>query len=265
MGESIKIAGWSPYRRAGGVTGHVLAISEMAADYFGKRVDLRADHFGSRPVEGYISEFSRTVCFSHNEDFYSGPDYPNYCGCLMRYESVYMGKTEGVAGRYAGTGNLRLLRPVRFYEDSAFAGGNGEVCFVDSSGRNSPYSFRMLNEADLILVFLPDNSIEIRRFFHLYSSFLSKSFFIINNYSPDNSFVFDILTEHRVPRQRIATMPYCPELARACIERNVDAMIRCQISRRRKNRYFKCVKEITKRVLAEAQRQTREGKSCEGR
>ncbi len=255
MGTKIKIAGWSPYRRSGGVTGHVLAMGEMAADYYGKQVDIRSDHFGVRSMESYIGTFRRIGSFSENEDFYSGPDFPNYSGCLVRYEIRYKSACKGVSGVYAPGANPRLLSPVRFYEESAFGGGNGEVCFVDSSGRNSPYSFGVLNEADLILVFLPDNPVEIRRFFHLYSYYLSKCFFFINYHSQDNSYVFDILEAHRVSRDRMVSMPYSPEFARACRERDVDGLIRRQISDRQHGDYFKRIREITKKVLIEAEKQ----------
>ncbi len=261
MSNKINIVGWSPFRKAGGVTGHVLAMSEMAAAYFGKRVDVRADHFGPRPIENYIWNFRRTLPISEREDFYSGPDYPDYLKCILQYETTCLRRLKqdhipqrfavNVHEAYAFSANMKLLKPVTYAWESVFDGGSGEVCFVDSSGKNSPYSFKTLHEADLILVFLPGNSVEIRKFFHLYSYHINKSFFIINNFSECDGFIFDIMEEFKVPEERVAGIPYSPELARACLEHTVDDLICREIGQRTHTEYFRSIKEITKRVLIE--------------
>ncbi len=261
MVNRINIVGWSPYRKAGGVTGHVLAMSEMAAAYFGKSVDVRADHFGPRPIENYIWNFRRTLPISEHEDFYSGPDYPDYMKCILHYEATFLRrlKSDRVQQRltvkgheaYAFSSNMKLLKPVTYAWESVFDGGTGEVCFVDSSGKNSPYSFKGLQEADLIMVFLPENPVEIRKFFHLYSYFINKSFFIINKFSQNECFVLDIMKRLGVPMERVGRIPYSPELARACLEHTVDNLIYREIGRKEHTEYFRRIKDITKRVLIE--------------
>ncbi|MCR5823865.1 MAG: hypothetical protein K6G60_05475 [Lachnospiraceae bacterium] len=262
MAERIKIAGWSPFRKSCGVTGHVLAMSEMASAYYGLRVDVRADHFGARPLESYIWELRHLVPISRKEDFYSGPDYPDYVGCLSRYEANFKTHMRYFRGDAPATptGNFgalvrkekpKLLRNVDFPEESSFHGGSGEVFFLDSSGKNSPYSFRMLGEADLVLVFLPGTPEAIRLFFYLYSYYLNKSFFIINKSPQDDTFLLELLSRYHVPTSRTAFIPYCPEFARACMEQTVDVLICDQVDKPKHSLYFTCIKEITKRVLVE--------------
>jgi hypothetical protein len=251
MRERINIAGWSPYRRSGGVTGHILAMSEMAAEYFGLKVDVRADHFGARPMESYMWRFRGVRPLSDSEDFYSGPDYPDYCGQVAKYESSYWKKVKCRTEAYALATNLNLLKPVTVSEESAFEGGAGEVCFVDSSGKNSPYSFKVLNEADIILVFLPVSSIQIRKFFYLYSYYISKSFFVINRFSQYDNFLLELLKEYKVPKKRVAVIPYSPQLDRACRDKTMDSLIADEMGSGKRTEYFNRIKHITKQVLIE--------------
>ena len=254
MRERINIAGWSPYRRSGGVTGHILAMSEMAAEYFGLKVDLRSDHFGARPMESYIWHFRGAKPLSNSEDFYSGPDYPDYFGHVLRYENCYWRKVRSRTQAYALAANLNLIPPVKIAEESAFGGGSGDVCFVDSSGKNSPYSFRVLNEADIVLVFLPDSAVEIRKFFYLYSYYIHKSFFVINRFSKYDNHLLELLEEYDVPKNRVAAIPYSPELERACRDQTVDDLIPREIGRRKHTEYFNRIKNITKQVLIEGEK-----------
>ncbi len=253
MKGRINIAGWSPYHIAGGVTGHVLAMSEMAAVYYGLNVDVRADHFGTRPLESYIYDLRRVQPISERTDFYSSPDYPDYSRCVLQYEKRFYSGTRSRAESYLLNDRLRLLRPVGFRDESVFKGGCGDVCFVDSSGKNSPYSFRVLNEADMVMVFLPGNPVEIRRFFFLYYQFISKSFFIINRIPHNEDYLLNIPGEFKVPKTHVSSIPYCPEFARACASQTVDKLIIGQIGRSSYTQYFLHIKNLTKQVLIAAQ------------
>ncbi len=252
MGEQLKIAGWSPYHASGGVTGHLMAICQMAAEYFGINVDMRADHFGTHPIEGYVWELQKRSPFTGMRDFYSGPDYPDYCRCVEQYEAAY--RLHRRVEVYELAKHLKLLRPVDCPSESAFRGGYGEVCFVDSSGRNSPYSFSVLAEADLILAFLPGSGYALRHFKHLYSSYLHKSILILNRISGFNNDILKTLTECDIPLARVAAIPYAPGLAHACLSRNVDTLILDELGRSTHTEYFMRIKEITKHALIEARR-----------
>ncbi len=265
MGEKLNIVGWSPYRRVGGVTGHILAMSEIAAEYFGLNVDVRADHFGARSMESYIGHFRRVKPLSYREDFYCGPDYPDYGGRMLQYETRYCsrGKWNTNAYAYALADNLNILRPVGNAADSAFEGGSGDVCFVDSSGRNSPYSFKVLNEADIVTVFLPGCSGEIRKFFNYYSYFIHKSFFVINRFSQYDDYLFDVLNDYKVPKKNIAAIPYSPELDRACRDKSMEFLIWEEMHKRKHTEYFKSMKNLTKQVLVEARRMAEKNRNAE--
>nr|MCR5583992.1 hypothetical protein [Lachnospiraceae bacterium] len=207
-----------------------------------------------RPMESYMWRFRGVRPLSNSEDFYSGPDYPDYCGQVAKYESSYWEKVKGRTKAYALATNLNLLKPVAVSEESAFDGGGGEVCFVDSSGKNSPYSFRVLNEADIILVFLPGSSVEIRKFFYLYSNFIYKSFFVINRFSQYDNYLFELLDEYKVSKKRVAAIPYSPELDRACRDRTMDSLIVDEMGVKKHTEYFNRIKNITKQVLIEGEK-----------
>ena len=255
MEGHFNIVGWSPYRRTGGVTGHVLAMGEVASRYFGLNVDLRADHFGPRPLESYVGAFGKDNRPAFGEDFYSGPDYPNYLKCLMQWEKAVRKRSLGHIGELDLGDRCRLLKPVENSNANVFEGGKGDICLVDSSGMNSPYSFKVLNEADMILVFLPNSDLGIQRFFDYYSALLKKSFFIINRYSESDAIPLKILEGYRVLPSRIGTIPYCKSYDRACREGAIDTFIEQNLHRRSPDIYYRCIKNLTKKVLIEVQKQ----------
>ncbi len=250
--DRVKIAGWSPYRRAGGVTGHILSMSEIASEYFGLNVDLRADHFGPRPIERYIWEFRRMEPLSYDEDFYSCPDYPDYQGRVMQYMSLYRGKFKENGETYSLGERLKVIRPVESADESVFSKGKGDVCFVDSSGGNSLYSFKALSEADLIIAFLPGDYMEIRKFFNLYSVYLHKIYCIVNRFSESDDSLGYLFEEYHVSKERRGYIPYCRDFERACFEQTLDQFVRDKIAQKDRGEYVSCVKNITGQVLREA-------------
>ncbi len=250
--DRVKIAGWSPYRRTGGVTGHILSMSEIASEYYGLNVDLRADHFGPRPIERYIWEFRRMEPLSYDEDFYSCPDYPDYQGRVMQYMSLYRGKFKENGETYSLGERLNVIRPVASADESVFSKGKGDVCFVDSSGGNSLYSFRALSEADLIIAFLPDDYMEIRKFFNLYSLYLHKIYCIVNRFSEDDDYFKKLFEEYHVAQERTGYIPFCKDFERACFEQRLDQFIKEEIVQKDRGTYVSKIKNITGQVLKEA-------------
>lgn len=83
-----------------------------------------------------------------------------------------------------------------------------DLCFIDTT-HNILSSKTILEEADLIVVNLCQNIIYLEDFFENYSSLISKSIFLINNYS--NQSILNcrkISTLYDVPKENIIPIPY---------------------------------------------------------
>lgn len=257
MGKQLNIVGWSPYRGAGGVTAHLLAMSLTAALFYGLKVYIRADHFGTRPLEGYISALRREMPISDEHDFYSDPAYPNY----LKWKMVYTHKVDRWANKnergYILSDNLCLLSPVDDANENVFPAYEGDICFIDSSGCNSLYSFTNLENSDIIIVFLPDNTTEIRNFFSQYRIILHKCFFVVNRFSGDRAFLFNLAKKHRVLSKRLAEIPYCGDFANACMCGALDSFIDEGLADRADSTYLRLIRELTRNVIDEAENMKR--------
>ena len=64
----------------------------------------------------------------------------------------------------------------------------------------------------------------------------------------------ELLEEYDVPKNRVAAIPYSPELERACRDQTVDDLIPREIGRRKHTEYFNRIKNITKQVLIEGEK-----------
>ena len=94
---------------------------------------------------------------------------------------------------------------------------NTDVCFINTNQKNHLSSKAIIQEADIIVVNLFQDSDYLEEFFKNYNSLLSKSIFIMGNYSPKSfmsckriSKLFDI------PLEDISPIPYNEYFSVAC-------------------------------------------------
>ncbi|MBQ9119877.1 MAG: hypothetical protein IJY09_07500 [Lachnospiraceae bacterium] len=122
-----------------------------------------------------------------------------------------------------------------------------ELAFVDTRPNRSISSKIILDRADLVVVILRQNILEIQEFFQNYSSLLDKAFFIIGNYNKKNPLTLrKIVSEFGFSTERIGIIPHCKEFQFAVDHgRMVEFISRCfQGSLDKEENYF--IKELKK-------------------
>lgn len=88
-----------------------------------------------------------------------------------------------------------------------------DVAFIDTTNCDSMTSKIILEEVDLVVVNLSQDSLIINHFFENYSSLISKAFFIIGSYNKDSKYnLQNISRKYHIEKENIAVIPYNVEL-----------------------------------------------------
>lgn len=86
-----------------------------------------------------------------------------------------------------------------------------DLCFIDTAGQNSLSSKTILEEADLIVVNLCQNSLVLDDFILNYSSLIPKALFIIGNYTFHSLLtVKRISKQYQIPMENMTVIPSNP-------------------------------------------------------
>ena len=105
--------------------------------------------------------------------------------------------------------NRHILRILEGSESFA------DITFVDTHSNNLTTP-KVLQEADIIVVNLPQDKRTIDNFFKSYNSIISKSLFLISNYNDKSNFnPSKIFKQYAIDNYRIATVPYNNEYKEA--------------------------------------------------
>jgi hypothetical protein len=97
-----------------------------------------------------------------------------------------------------------------------------DITYIDTSNQNSLSSKIILEEVDLIVVNLVQNTAMIEHFFNNYSSILSKCVFLISSYhKKSNLDINKISKSHLIDKSNIAAIPYNVEYQEAVLQGTV--------------------------------------------
>lgn len=242
----MKVAFWSDFRREGGVTGSLAAISAVCVLHYHKNIALSSNHFSDHSIQDCFGKTpfregrARTAycyCYGESEYFrmlWEGyvPSEPQVLQCQLM-EGVY------------------LLHPPDLLEPSLFRETVPEdmLSFLDVTGEHHSATNQALEEADIVAVFLPQNMAAIRNFFDQYSSLIPKSIFFISNYrraykrkagcSPAQ-----FVRNFDIESQKVGTIPYNEDFAEAYEEGRIEHFIRENLSCTPKNRNYNFMNQL---------------------
>ena len=173
----MKVAFWSDFRGAGGVTGSLAAISAVCVLHYHRNIALSSNHFSNHSLQD---------CFGKTP-FQEGRGRATYCYCYGETEyfrmlwEVYT-PSDPPMFRCQLMEGLYLLYPPDLLEPSLFRETvpKDMLSFLDVTGERHSSTNQALEEADIVAVFLPQNMAAIRTFFEQYSSLIPKSIFFIS-------------------------------------------------------------------------------------
>ncbi len=216
----MKVAFWDGTDNAGKVTGYLAAISVYCTLYFEKCVIAGCNYLGGQGLEDYFfydpsrSGIERAQkCHPYGE--------PGYFRKLWEMKI----SEDRRAGDITTSVGIRLVQPTDGLEHLMFYRNISRetLYFMDISGKINAFSLQALEEADVVAVFLPQNTMEIRKFFHHYSSIIPKSVFFITDYHSEEKCNPHYL--HRIygiEKKRLGVLPKCRKFDMACENGDVE-------------------------------------------
>lgn len=219
----LKIAFWSGVRSSGGVTGNLAAISAVYAYYFDTQILLSSNHFSNHRLED---------CFFGNAIYQPEGRQHHYCYCygepeyfriLWEEQKQHNKRQEMVTDQ-----RLRFGEPLDMYETTLFREEQSDYLYLmDVSGKNNRASKQALEEADAVVIFLPQEMDAVDHFFKRYSSLIPKSIFLINKYQKRQKCTPHYISKkYGIERHKISVIPQNRDYAQACEIGRADAFIK---------------------------------------
>ena len=113
-------------------------------------------------------------------------------------------------------------------------------------------SKNVLDEAELVIVFLSQDKTEIQNFFERFSSLLPKAFFVIVDYQRDSVYTSrKISAEYGIKHNNIGIISHSREFEKACEEGNLGQFIFQNLHRtveEQNNRFIASLKKLAKKI-----------------
>lgn len=241
---------WSAIRYGGGVTTNLLAIAIVCSSYYGVKVGLRSNHFSNRMIERYYSVTSEIGRIADKGEFFSGQNSPDYLRYLYRYRERFDKKIfRGQQNTYKNAG-LTLYSPPELNENPFPANTEDELFFLDASGENSLSTYKALESADIMVIFLPCDLEAALNCVEKYPSYIDKAYFIVNKGSRKTGFpMAEFLRKTGILPEKIMVIPYCEALMSACARGDVDIMIKRLAEDPEQAEYVRRIKYIARKFI----------------
>lgn len=120
-----------------------------------------------------------------------------------------------------------------------------DTIYIDTAVGNTLSSKIILQEAALIVVNLSQNPYILDDFFEHYQSLVSKSVYLLGNYTPESKYTRGyILRKYHIPRERIATIPYNVEFRDAIHSGNLISFLNQNYQCKRKHENYYFIREV---------------------
>ncbi len=225
MEEKVKIAFWSNLHGQSGVTTNLACMAAMSAIAGVGKCILLENHYNLNSLGNILMAPEKVAILKEKGQYYNkyGIEYllkRLYTGesgeALIRkasvpllYSSILYLPQSYIVNREVFNYEFELVRTELFrcLEEVS------DMIFIDTESNGNVSSNAILEEADLIVVNLPQKPVVWKDFFENYSSVLDKCVFLVGKYQPDMKFdLIRIRREFQIPRNQIGTVPYNLEL-----------------------------------------------------
>ncbi len=229
----MRIAFWSNSRKAGAVTCNLAAISIALAMLYDSKVILCSNHLSNESLQAYF------LCDKKKaKPYYCVYGEAEYFRRIWEKETLWNYKyrfpkvlVHGISLiRYPDISDSRL-----FYRKVK----KNEFYMMDIAAGNSRASLQALEEADLVVVFLPQKKQEIHDFFDRYASLIPKALFVISKFKKDGEVLPRYLKiKYSISPDNIVVIPYSIPYALAYEEGMLESFLKEHLMCHTKNPYF---------------------------
>lgn len=251
----MKVAFWNGVSSADGVTNHMAAIGTLLSYEQKCEVVLGSNHISSHMLQDCFS--SRTeeekVAHAPYQLSYGTTEYSRALWDMKRnrQDNIVEMPMEGVTIIYPPD----VADKKMFYYEVPWT----TLYLLDIGGENNIASQSALEEADLIVVFLPQNVTELQNFFYRFSSLIPDDIFVIDGFQKDGCCTKRSVAEkYRINRNNIGIIPPNKEYTEACEEGRLESFLKNNLRPMKKEPQYLFMSNI--RYLAKRLREYRDAK-----
>lgn len=240
----MKVAFWNGVSSLDGVTNYVAAIGTILTLEYNCEVVLGSN---------YISNHMLQDCFSSKmlEEGMAHAPYRLICGSQEYYDALWnMKRSRQGDVLEIPMDRITIIFPPDMAEKNMFYYDVPKTTFylLDLAGENCAAFQNSLEEAELIVVFLPQDVAEIQKFFNRFSSLIPKAFFVIEEVQRTNRLFYrKIVAEYGISHRNIGFIPHSKEYRETCEEGKLESfMKRNQATKNPQYSFVSGVKSIAK-------------------
>jgi len=211
----MKVAFWNTVPASVAVTGYVAAIGTMLCLDYRYEVILGSNYFSNHMLQDCFMGKMKEEGIAHApyQFFYGSKEYNAALWNLKKRirREVLEIPMEG----------MRIVFPPDAGEGQMFyyKGPPSAMYLLECGGSSIDVVRQMLDEAERIVVFLPQDVAEIQRFFQRFSLIIPKTFFVIIEAERSNrSFYKSYVANFGVENKNIGSIPLEESYADACAE-----------------------------------------------
>ncbi len=269
----MKIAFWSSARGSSGVTSNLACISIASAMEFSYKSILIENHYQKNKL-GNILMYHRANYIEREENYqfrHIGIDYIINQFSTGKFDinlANHSPKIEQDSSKVIKEASLEILDNSLYYIPVSYqfnqetfdynlnrnikdildaTEGFADITYIDTSNQNNLSSKIILEEVDLVVVNLIQNSSMIQYFFDNYSSILNKSVFLISNYNKNSSLNLDKISKaHSISKPNIAAIPYNIDYQEAVSQGTVVEFLSRNYTCKRKSPNYAFIREVKK-------------------
>ncbi len=269
----MKIAFWTSARGRSGVTSNLACISIASAMKYSHKSILIENHYQKNKL-GNILMYQRANYLDREENYqfrHIGIDYIMNHFSTAKYNSKvsdHLHKMNRDSVQVIKEASLEILDNSLYYIPVSYQinqetfdynlygnikdildamEGFADVTYIDTSNQNNLSSKIILEEVDLVVVNLIQNSSMIQYFFDNYSSILNKCVFLISNYNKNSRLNLDQISKaHSIGKPNIAAIPYNIEYQEAVSRGTVVEFLSRNYTCKRKSPNYDFIREVKK-------------------
>lgn len=255
----MKVAFWNGVSPSKGITNHVAAIGMILACEMNCTVVLGSNYICNHMLQDCFS-YKRKEAGMDQEPycFYHGT--PEYFRALWdmrlnRKGNILEVPMEGVTIIYPPDEHRMFYYPVL----------PTTLYLLDVAGENNTACQSALDEADMIIVFLPQDVTEFQKFFTRFSSLIPKALFVIDDFCRNGTVSCrDIASKYGISRRNIGLIPHDSKYTEMCETGRLDLFLNGKLNQATKEpqyRFLISLRTIAKRVYERLKHeQMKEGK-----
>ena len=240
----MKVAFWNAVSLSDNVTNHVAAIGTILSLEFKCEVVLGSNFISNRMLQDcFYSKIKEAgVAHAPYRLLYESPEYNT---ALWQMKKNRQGNILEIP-----MDGITIIFPPDVTENSMFyfEVPCSAIYLLDMAEENSIAFQRALEEAELVIVFLPPQITEIQKFFIRFSSLIPKAIFVIEDISKDKKEIYDFLaSKYGISTENIGSISHSNEYVDACEEGRLSDFInqrRKQMTKRAKHNFLSELKSI---------------------